>query len=543
MESAKNFIEEIINSDISEGKCDKIITRFPPEPNGYLHIGHAKALCINFGVKAKYNGECNLRFDDTNPSKEDVEYVESIKRDIEWLGFKWDRVLYASDYFERMYEVAVKLIKEGKAYVCDLNADEIRETRGTLTTPGINSPYRDRSVEENLDLFERMRAGEFEDGAKVLRAKIDMSSPNINMRDPIIYRILRATHHRTGDKWCIYPMYDFAHPLEDAFEGITHSLCSLEFEDHRPLYDWVKVNAGFGPCPRQVEFARLNINRTIMSKRYLKKLVDEGFVTGWDDPRMPTLSGMRERGYSPRAIRNFCETIGVSKCDSEIETAMLEHAVRDDLNMTCDRVMVVKNPIKMIVENITEDEVYDIENNPNAEDGATHKVTFSREIYIDSEDFKIVPPPKYKRLVPGGKVRLKGSYIVEYVSHETDDLGNPISVTVRAIEDSKSGGENAGIKVKGVIQWVNTKDAVDLRLHEFDYLLLDGDGDFNDRMNMDSHHEFDAKGEAILGTIQPYDRFQFMRMGYYSAVGGYGEGKREFNMVVGLKDIYKPNHN
>ena len=535
---ATNFIEEIINSDIEEGRCDGIITRFPPEPNGYLHVGHAKALCINFGVKAKYNGKCNLRFDDTNPSKEDVEYVESIKRDIKWLGFTWDKELYASDYFDGMYECAVKLIKDGKAYVCDLTADEIKESRGTLTESGKESPYRTRSVEENLRLFEEMKDGKYKDGEKVLRAKIDMASPNINMRDPIIYRILRATHHRTGDKWCIYPMYDFAHPIEDAFEGITHSLCSLEFEDHRPLYDWVKINCGFTPGPRQVEFARLNIERTIMSKRYLKKLVDEGFVSGWDDPRMPTLSGMKERGYPPEAIRNFCELIGVSKSNSVIETPLLEHAVRDHLNEHAVRAMVVKNPIKMIVENINDDEIYDIENNPNDESGSTHRVTFSREIFIDGDDFKVVPPPKYKRLVPGGTVRLKGSYIVEYVSHETDDNGNVKEIRVRAIEDSKSGGVNANIKVKGVIQWVNAKDAVDLTLNEYDYLLLDGEGDFSLRLNKDSHKTFAAKGEAMLGSVEEYSRFQFVRMGYYSAVKGYGDNRREFNMIVGLKDSY-----
>lgn len=535
---ATNFIEEIINSDIEEGRCDGIITRFPPEPNGYLHVGHAKALCINFGVKAKYNGKCNLRFDDTNPSKEDVEYVESIKRDIKWLGFTWDKELYASDYFDGMYECAVKLIKDGKAYVCDLTADEIKESRGTLTEPGKESPYRKRSVDKNLRLFEEMKDGKYKDGEKVLRAKIDMASPNINMRDPIIYRILRATHHRTGDKWCIYPMYDFAHPLEDAFEGITHSLCSLEFEDHRPLYDWVKINCGFTPGPRQVEFARLNIERTIMSKRYLKKLVDEGFVSGWDDPRMPTLSGMKERGYPPEAIRNFCELIGVSKSNSVIETPLLEHAVRDHLNEHAVRAMVVKNPIKMIVENIDDDEIYDIENNPNDESGSTHRVTFSREIFIDGDDFKVVPPPKYKRLVPGGTVRLKGSYIVEYVSHETDCDGNVKEIRVRAIEDSKSGGVNANIKVKGVIQWVNAKDAVDLTLNEYDYLLLDGEGDFSLRLNKDSHKTFAAKGEAMLGSVEEYSRFQFVRMGYYSAVKGYGDNRREFNMIVGLKDSY-----
>lgn len=543
MEETKstNFIEEIINENLANGDCDEIITRFPPEPNGYLHIGHAKSLCINFGMKEKYHGKCNLRYDDTNPCKEDVEYVNSIKEDIKWLGFEWDNELYASDYFDKMYECAVGLIKKGLAYVCDYSAEQIRLTRGTLTEPGQNSPSRDRSVEENLKLFEEMKEGKYADGEKVLRAKIDMASPNINMRDPVIYRILRATHHRTGDKWCIYPMYDFAHPLEDAFEGITHSICTLEFEDHRPLYDWVKINCGFGKFPQQIEFARLGMTRTIMSKRYLKKLVDEGKVTGWSDPRMPTLSGMRERGYPAPAIRNFCEAIGVSKSNSEVDVAMLEHFVRDYLNTNADRRMVVKDPIKLIVANAEQDEVYDIEDNPNAQVPTTHEVTFSRELYIDREDFAVNPPPKYKRLVVGGKVRLKGSYILEYVSHKCDADGKVTEVVCNYIPDSISGGVNAGIKVKGVIQWVNAKDCIDVVLHEFDYLLLDGEGDFNDRLTPDSHKVYaNAKGEAELANCKAYDRFQFMRMGYFSAVKDYGKGgKYEFNMITGLKDSFK----
>lgn len=539
-ENNVNFIEEIINKDLESGAVKEIITRFPPEPNGYLHIGHAKSLCINFGMKEKYHGKCNLRYDDTNPSKEDVEFVNSIKEDIKWLGFDWDNELYASDYFDRMYECAVGLIKKGLAYVCDYSAEDIKRTRGNLTTPGENSPWRERSVEENLRLFEEMKEGKYADGEKVLRAKIDMASPNMNMRDPVIYRILREKHHRTGTKWIIYPMYDFAHPLEDAFEGVTHSICTLEFEDHRPLYDWVKHNCGFGDFPKQIEFARLGMTRTIMSKRYLKKLVAEGKVDGWSDPRMPTLSGMRERGYPPEAIRNFCAAAGVSKSNSEVDVAMLEHFVRDYLNMNADRMMVVKNPIRLIVENAEKDEVYDIENNPNAEEKSTHKVTFSRELYIDRDDFAPVPPPKYKRLVPGGTVRLKGSYIVEYVSHKCDEEGNVAEVTCRYIPDSIQGGANANIKVKGVIQWVNAKDCVDLTLHEFDYLLLDGDGDFNDRLTPDSHTVYpNAKGEAALKDAKAYDRFQFMRMGYFSAVKEYGkDGKYEFNMITGLKDSY-----
>lgn len=539
MEKSTNFIEDIINKDLESGKHSEIITRFPPEPNGYLHIGHAKSLCINFGMKEKYNGKCNLRYDDTNPAKEDVEYVDSIKQDIAWLGFKWDEELYASDYFDRMYECAEMLIKKGLAFVCDMTGDEIRENRGTLTTPGKNSPFRNRSVEENLDLFRRMKNGEFPDGSKVLRAKIDMASPNINMRDPIIYRILRETHHRTGDKWCIYPMYDFAHPLEDAFEGITHSICTLEFEDHRPLYDWVKINCGFEPGPRQIEFARLNMNRTIMSKRYLKKLVDEGFVEGWSDPRMPTLSGMRERGYPAEAIREFCERVGVAKANSEVNTAMLEFCVRENLNANADRAMVVIDPIKMIVEGAG-DEVYEVENNPNAEVKEYHKVTFSNELFIERDDFMIDPPPKYKRLVVGGTVRLRNSYIVQYKSHKCDKDGNVESVTVEVIPDSKSGGTNAGMKVKGVIQWVNANDYLPCVLHEYDYLLMDGEGDFNNRLNPNSHIIFDkAVAESSLKNAKAYDRFQFMRIGYYSAKGNYGEnGKYEFNRIVSLKDSF-----
>lgn len=536
-----NFIEEIINKDIENKEVSEIITRFPPEPNGYLHIGHAKSLCINFGIKSKYKGKCNLRYDDTNPSKEDIEYVNSIKEDIKWLGFEWDAELYASDYFDRMYDCAVNLIKKGLAYVCDFNAEQMRATRGNLTQAGEESPSRYRSVEENLSLFEDMKNGKFEDGAKVLRAKIDMASPNMNMRDPVIYRILRATHHRTGDKWCIYPMYDYAHPLEDAFENITHSICTLEFEDHRPLYDWVKINCGYGKHPRQIEFARLGMTRTIMSKRYLKKLVDEGKVSGWSDPRMPTLSGMRERGYPAQAIRNFCEAVGVAKANSEVDVAMLEHFVRDYLNINADRRMVVKDPIKLVVANVTQDEVYEIENNPNAEQISTHSVSFGRNLYIERDDFAVNPPPKYKRLVVGGKVRLKGSYILEYASHTCDENGNVLEVVCNYIPDSRSGGVNAAIKVGGVVQWVNADDCLDVVLNEYDYLLMSGDGDFSDRLTPNSHVVFaNAKGEKALQSAKEYDSFQFMRMGYYSAVKNYGQnGKFEFNMITGLKDSFK----
>ena len=541
MEEVKsgNFIEDIVEEELASGKVKEVITRFPPEPNGYLHIGHAKAVCIDFGIAAKYGGRCNLRYDDTNPSKEDVEYVNSIKEDIAWLGFKWDAELYASDYFDRMYDCAVELIKKGLAYVCDYSAEEIRATRGTLTSPGSNSPWRERSVEENLRLFAEMKEGKYADGEKVLRAKIDMASPNINMRDPVIYRILRATHHRTGDKWCIYPMYDFAHPLEDAFEGVTHSICTLEFEDHRPLYDWVKINCGFVPGPRQIEFARLNIKRTIMSKRYLKKLVDEGKVEGWSDPRMPTLSGMRERGYPPEAIRAFCAAAGVAKANSEIEVSMLEHFVRDNLNMNARRAMAVQNPVRLTVVNMQGEEECEVEDNPNAEVKTYHKVKFGRDLFIDRSDFAPVPPPKYKRLVPGGTVRLKGAYILQYLSHETDENGNVTEIKCEYIPESKQGGVNAGMKVNGVIQWVNAHDCIDVTLNEFDYLLLDGEGDFNDRLTPESKKVITgAKAEAMLKDAKPYDRFQFMRMGYYSAVKGYGEGKYEFNMITGLKDGY-----
>ena len=534
-----NFIEDIVEEELASGKVKEVITRFPPEPNGYLHIGHAKAICIDFGIAAKYGGRCNLRYDDTNPSKEDIEYVNSIKEDIRWLGFKWDAELYASDYFDRMYDCAVELIKKGLAYVCDYSAEEIRATRGTLTSPGTNSPWRNRSVEENLRLFSEMKEGRYADGEKVLRAKIDMASPNINMRDPVIYRILRATHHRTGDKWCIYPMYDFAHPLEDAFEGVTHSICTLEFEDHRPLYDWVKTNCGFIPGPRQIEFARLNIKRTIMSKRYLKKLVDEGKVEGWSDPRMPTLSGMRERGYPPEAIRAFCAAAGVAKANSELEVSMLEHFVRDNLNMNAARAMVVQDPIRLTVVNMQGSEDCEVEDNPNAEVKTYHNVKFGRNLYIDRSDFAPVPPPKYKRLVPGGTVRLKGAYILQYVSHEVDENGNVTEVKCEYIPESRQGGANAGMKVKGVIQWVNADDCVDVTLNEFDYLLLDGEGDFNDRLTPNSKVvHTGAKAEGMLKNARPYDRFQFMRMGYYSAVKGYVEGRYEFNMITGLKDSY-----
>ncbi len=532
---SRNFIEEIIDSELESGKVSEVITRFPPEPNGYLHIGHAKALCINFGMKEKYHGKCNLRFDDTNPVKEDVEYMESIKRDIQWLGFSWDGLYNASDYFPKMYECAVKLIKDGKAYVCDLSADEISRTRGSFNEPGVESPYRNRSVEENLDLFERMKNGEFADGEKVLRAKIDMSSPNINMRDPVIYRISHATHPHTGNKWCIYPMYDFAHPIEDAIEGITHSLCSLEFENHRPLYDWVTENCGFDPRPRQIEFARLNLTHAVMSKRFIKRLVDEGIVWGWDDPRLSTLSGIRERGYTPAAIKDFCKRVGVAKADSEVDIGMLEHCVREDLNANAQRVMAVLKPLKLIIDNYPEgksEEVF-IENNPQKEGSGTHTTTFSRELFIEQDDFEIDPPPKYFRLKPDGIVRLKGAYIIKCTGFEEKD-GKVTAVHAEYLEGTKSGDEGSNMKVKGTIHWVNALDCVDIVANMFDYLILDGDGDYMDRLNPNSLVVLNGKGERLLADAKVHERFQFLRQGYFIK----RNDKCEFNSIVGLKDSY-----
>ena len=543
MEESRNFIEEIIDSDLASGKVTTVATRFPPEPNGYLHIGHAKSLCINFGIAQKYNGTCNLRFDDTNPCKEDQEYVNSIKADIEWLGFKWDNLYFASDYFDVMFDCAVKLINKGLAYVSDETADEIRERRGTLTEPGIESPYRNRSVEENLKLFYEMRDGKFADGAKVLRAKIDMSSPNVNMRDPIIYRVLHATHHNTGDKWCIYPMYDFAHPIEDAHEGITHSICTLEFEDHRPLYDWVVKNCDFPePLPQQIEFARLNITNTIMSKRYLKKLVDEGKVLGWDDPRMPTLSGLRRRGIPAEALKDFCERIGVSKANSEVEEGYLYSCVRDNLNQNTDRVLAVFDPLKVVLTNYDGSEELAVENNPNAENVTCRNVPFSRELYIDRSDFALVPPPKYYRLKPDGYVRLKGAYIIHCDEAVTDSEGNVTELHCSVVPNSKSGNDESGIKVKGVIQWVDAATCVDVTVRKLQSLLtdpVDGITDFNQRFNEDSMKLVSAKVEPSLKNAKVGDKFQFMRVGYYVLDRDSKDGQLVFNEIVGLKDGFK----
>ena len=537
---ATNFIETIVENDLANGVHSSIVTRFPPEPNGYLHIGHAKSLCINFGIKEKYHGKCNLRFDDTNPTKEDVEYVDSIKEDIRWLGFEWDNECFASDYFQRTYELAVELIKKGLAYVCDYSAEEIKATRGTLTEPGKESPWRNRSVEENLKLFEEMKNGVYPDGSKTLRAKIDMASSNMNMRYPVIYRILRAHHHHTGDKWLIYPMYDFAHPIGDALEGVTHSICTLEFEDHRPLYDWVTKNCGFANPPHQYEFARLNIKNTIMSKRYLKKLVDSGVVDGWDDPRMPTLSGMRKRGYPAEAIKNFCAAVGVAKANSEVDDKLLDHCVRDYLNEHADRVMVVERPLKVIVENAESEEI-EVINNPNDPESATHKCPYGKELYIERSDFEVTPPPKYHRLVPGGMVRLKGAYILKYLSHETDENGNVTSVRCEQIPDSKQGGANAGIKVKGVIQWVEATSAVKATLMQYESLLTDATDEvknFDDRINPNSLKVVsEAVAERYLNERNEGDAFQFMRAAYYKLAEKRDDGL-VFYRIVELKDSF-----
>lgn len=537
---AKNFIEEIINGELESGKTTCVHTRFPPEPNGYLHIGHAKSLCLNFGTAEKYGGLCNLFFDDTNPSKEKTEYVEAIKKDIEWLGFKWYEIHYASDFFDVIYEKAVKLIKDGKAFVCDLSAEEISKTRGTLTEPGQESPYRNRSVEENLALFEGMKNGEFADGSKVLRAKIDMASPNINMRDPVIYRVLRATHHRTGDKWIIYPMYDFAHPICDSMQGVTYSLCTLEFEDHRPLYNWVVENTGVEHKPRQIEFARLNITNTVMSKRYLKKLVEDKAVTGWDDPRMPTLTGLRARGVPAEALKNFCEAIGVCKANSEIEVGYFEHFIRDYLNIHAERAMAVFEPVKVTLTNFPEtSEKENFEINPNDESAGTRKITISKHIYIDAEDFSLNPPPKYFRLKKDGYVRLKNAYIIHCDDVKLREDGSVEELLCSYVPESRSGNDTSGIKVKGVIHWVNAETAVDAEIRKYDYLLKDAEypgQDFSERMNYDSVHIYNGKAEPYLAEVANGTSFQLMRKGYYKKI--VEDGKLVLSEIVSLKDSF-----
>ena len=537
---ATNFIEEIINKDLESGKYDEIITRFPPEPNGYLHVGHAKALCVNFGIKQKYNGKCNLRFDDTNPTKEDTEYVEAIKEDIKWLGFTWDEELYASDYFEKMYDCAVILIKKGLAYVDNLTAEEIRLTRGTLTEGGKESPNRNRPIEESLDLFQRMRNGEFADGELVLRAKIDMNSPNINMRDPVIYRIVRAHHMRQKNKWCIYPMYDFAHPLEDAFEGITHSCCTLEFEDHRPLYDWVVDNCDIEKKPHQYEFARLNITRCIMSKRYLKSLVDNNKVDGWDDPRMPTICGLRRRGYTPESIKDFCERIGVAKANSELDIKNLEACIREDLNLRANRVMAVLRPIKLTLKNYEGVEELEVENNPSDETAGTRKITFSKDLYIDADDFALVPPPKWKRLSPGGMVRLKGAYVItcDEVVEENGEIKELICSYIPESKSGMAGSDDKRFKKVGTIQFVDANNCYKFKARKYDYLLKEAEypgQNFNELINENTIEEFDAVGEKSLEYAPFGSRFQFIRLGYFIK----DEKSNTFGQIVSLKDGFK----
>lgn len=539
---SKNFIEENIDADLASGKVSSIMTRFPPEPNGYLHIGHAKALAIDFGMAQQYGGKCNLRFDDTNPTKEDEEFVDAIIEDIHWLGFEYEKICYGSDYFDICYELAEKLIKKGVAYVCDLSKDEIREYRGTLTEPGKNSPYRDRSVEENLDLFRRMKAGEFEDGSRILRAKIDMASPNINMRDPALYRIIHMTHHHTGDKWCIYPMYDFAHPIQDAVEGITHSLCSLEYEAHRPLYSWVIEQCNFEHRPRQLEFARLNLTNTVMSKRYLRKMVEEKLVDGWDDPRMPTLCGLRRRGYTSASIKDFLGRVGVAKSDSIVETAMLEHCAREDLNQHAKRMMAVMEPLKVVITNYPEDktETLKMEDLPGSEH--THDMSFSREIFIEKGDFMVEPAKKWFRLAPEKEVRLKNAYIIKCESFDTDENGEVTTVYCTYDPLSKTGDVNAGKKVKGTLHWVDSKTAVPAKIRNFDYLLEDdptGEKDFNERLNPNSLIETEALIEADIKNAAKGDRFQFLRTGYYCCDSRYFTPEAPvINRIVGLKDSF-----
>jgi glutaminyl-tRNA synthetase len=549
-----NFIQNIIDEDIKENVYDgRVHTRFPPEPNGYLHIGHAKSICLNFGIAQKYKGLCNLRFDDTNPTKEDVEYVESIKEDVRWLGFDWeDRLFYASDYFEKLYEYAVELIKKGKAYVCDLSPEEIREYRGTYSKPGKESPYRNRSVEENLDLFQRMRAGEFEEGSRVLRAKIDMASPNLNMRDPVIYRISYAKHHRTGDKWCIYPMYDYAHPISDALENITHSICTLEFEDHRPLYEWFLNELDFEQPPKQIEFARLNLAGTVMSKRKLRELVEEGYVDGWDDPRMPTISGLRRRGYTPESIRDFCERIGVAKSYSVVDISMLEHCIRDDLKLKAARVMSVLRPLKVVITNYPEGQVEWLDADVNQENPemGTKKIPFSRVIYIEQEDFMENPPKKYFRLSPGKEVRLKYAYFIKCEEVIKDEeTGEIIEIRCTYDPETKSGTGFTGRKVKGTLHWVSAEHAVEAEVRLYDRLLMEDDEDNNDDENTDWKEQLNPNSlevltgcmvEPSLTEAKPGDKFQFFRHGYFCVdTVNTTDDKLVFNRVVQLRDTWK----
>ena len=551
--TSKNFIEQIIEKDIAEGKVPKIVTRFPPEPNGYLHIGHAKSILLNYGLAQQYGGQFNLRFDDTNPTKEKTEFVESILADVKWLGADFgDRVFFASNYFDQMYEAAIKLIKKGKAYVCDLNADEIREYRGTLTEPGKNSPYRDRSVEENLDLFERMKNGEFPDGSKVLRAKIDMASPNINMRDPIIYRIARMNHHNTGDKWCIYPMYDFAHPIEDAIEGVTHSICTLEFEDHRPLYDWVVMELGYKDSPdgtpKQIEFAKLYLTNVITGKRYIKKLVEDGIVDGWDDPRLVSIAALRRRGFTPSAIKKFMELVGISKSQSSVDYAMLEYCVRDDLKLSAKRYMAVVDPVKLVIDNYPEDQVeyLDVENNQENEGLGSRKVAFGKYLYIEREDFMEEPPKKYFRLFPGNEVRLKNAYFVKCVGFEKDEDGNVTTVHCTYDPETRSGSGFEGRKVKGTIHWVSAESAIDAEVRLYENIIDEEKGKLNDdgTLNLNPNSLIIKQGcklEKAFEEAQPGEAFQFLRNGFFCVDSKDSTAEHPvYNRIVSLKSSYKP---
>ncbi len=538
-----NFIHNIIDKDLEDKTYGDrpIYTRFPPEPNGYLHIGHAKSICLNFTTAQKYGGKCNLRYDDTNPVKEDVEYVTSIEEDVRWLGFEWTERLWASDYFDKMYDCAITLIKKGKAYVCDLTADEIKNTRGTLTQPGQESPSRNRSVEENLALFEEMRQGKYGNGEKVLRAKIDMASPNINMRDPVIYRIAHAEHHNTGDKWCIYPMYDFAHPIEDAIEGITHSICTLEFEDHRPLYDWVLQELDWPQPPQQIEFARLNLTNTVMSKRYLKALVDEGHVEGWDDPRMPTIAGLRRRGYTPEALRDFCERIGVAKANSTVDISLLEHCIREDLKEKVESRMVILDPLKVTITNYPEDltEEMEIENNKEVESMGSRMVPFSRELYVEREDFMEVPAKKYFRLFPGNEVRFKGAYFLTCNEVIKDEEGNVVELLCTYDPETRCGSGFEGRKVKGTIHWVDAKTAVPVKVRAYDYMMIE-DENGESQMNPNSVTIINGFGEPSLKDAKAGERFQFFRQGYYIADSKlWSEDEMVFNRIVDLKSSWK----
>lgn len=547
---ATNFIQNAVDEDLKNGKCGEgIHTRFPPEPNGYLHIGHAKSICLNFGIAKRNGGICNLRFDDTNPTKEDVEYVDSIQEDVKWLGFDWDdRMFYASIYFEKIFELTLELIKKGKAFVCDLSAEEMRAYRGTLTEPGKESPYRSRSIEENLDLFLRMKNGEFPDGSRVLRAKIDMASPNMNLRDPVIYRISHTRHHRTGDAWRIYPMYDYAHPISDALEGITHSICTLEFEDHRPLYEWTLEALEFDEKtrPRQIEFARLNLTNTVMSKRKLRQLVEGGYVSGWDDPRMPTISGLRRRGYTPEAIRDFCERIGVAKSNSLVDVAMLEHCIREDLNRTADRVMAVLRPLKVVIENYPADQVeyMEAENNPESAAMGKRMLPFTRELYIEREDFMEEPPKKFFRLKPGGEVRLKHAYIIRCEEVVKDAAGNVVELRCTYDPETKSGSKNSGKKVKGTLHWVSAPFAVQAEARLYDYLLINDHNeeegaDFISQLNPNSLEILHGcMVEPSLAYTAPGNRYQFLRQGYFCVDKDSSAGQLVFNRVVGLRDSW-----